>query len=91
MRVQQELHATNSAIFKKSIYELTGIKPQEIINKKKKIEAAQKKLEAKNQPSSMKRVTCRYFEPASILRPFEFSSKLAVSLVLALILGSPNR
>ena len=37
MRIQSELHATNSAIFKKSVYKLTGIKPAKYILIKNKL------------------------------------------------------
>lgn len=56
VRIQQELHASNAAIFKKSIYELIGIKPQELIHKKQKIEALKKKLESQYQPSPLLKV-----------------------------------
>jgi hypothetical protein len=43
VRVQQELHATNAARFKKAIYELTGLKPQPYIEIKNKIDRYNKK------------------------------------------------
>ena len=55
VRVQTELHATNSAIFRKSIYELTKVKPQPYIEIKNKINKYKKKLEdAKNPKSEFK-------------------------------------
>lgn len=49
VRIQSDLHATNSAKFKKSIYELTETKPQEYISVKNKIlEKRKKKLEEEN-------------------------------------------
>jgi hypothetical protein len=39
VRIQQELHATNSATFKKSIYKLTGLKPHEYLIVKNKLNA----------------------------------------------------
>lgn len=70
VRIQQELHATNSAVFKKTIYELTGIKPQFYIMLKKKLEEAQKQSRRKaddNEPSRIDGVSifsfskCRWY------------------------------
>jgi hypothetical protein len=51
--VQQELHATSSFAFKKSIYELTAVKPQDYLHIKTKIEDYKKQLEkSKNNKNS---------------------------------------
>ena len=56
VRIQSELHATNSAIFKKLIYELTNVKPQYFIQIKNKIEEYKKKIELAHNPPSHSRV-----------------------------------
>lgn len=53
MRVQQELHATNSAIFKKSVYELTGVKPQDYLHIKMKIDDYKRRVENSKKPSRL--------------------------------------
>jgi hypothetical protein len=50
VRIQQELHATNAAMFKKAIYELTDLKPQPYIEIKNKINKYKAKMEAKKNP-----------------------------------------
>jgi hypothetical protein len=54
VRIQQELHATNSAMFKKAIYELTGLKPQPYIEIKNKIQKYKIKMELKKNPKPSK-------------------------------------
>ncbi len=51
VRIQQELHATSCPIYKKSIYKLTGIKPQEYIIIKNKINSIKKKIENQDESS----------------------------------------
>ncbi len=50
VRVQQELHATNAAMFKKAIYNLTNLKPPQYIEIKNKIAKYKKKIEEENKP-----------------------------------------
>ena len=52
VRIQQELHATNCVAFKKAIYELTGVRPQDYLHIKLKIENYNKKLEKCRNPTS---------------------------------------
>lgn len=45
------MHATNAAVFKKTVYELTGVKPQLYIMLKNKQDDLAKKHELQNKPS----------------------------------------
>jgi hypothetical protein len=53
VRVQQELHTTNCTAFKKAIFELTGVKPQDYLHIKNKIEEYHKRLEDHKKPSKL--------------------------------------
>jgi hypothetical protein len=45
IRFQEELHASNSAMFKKAIYKLSGVKPQDRMAIINKAERHKKKLQ----------------------------------------------
>lgn len=60
VRIQQELHATNAAVFKKTVYELTKVKPQFYLALKNKQEARKKRQEDANKPSALSKVYTIY-------------------------------
>ena len=47
LRIENELHAMNNAVFKKCVYELSGLNPSKFICDHKKIEEKNKKKESK--------------------------------------------
>jgi hypothetical protein len=49
IRFQEELHSTNSVMFKKAVYRLSGIRPQDHLALIKKVEENKKKIESVNQ------------------------------------------
>ncbi|CAF0929886.1 unnamed protein product [Brachionus calyciflorus] len=59
---QSELHSTNATTFKKSIYELTKTKPQDMIAIKNKILNKRKKLLAKNQSSKFEKLISNFLK-----------------------------
>ena len=75
IRFQEELHSTNSVMFKKAVYRLSGIRPQDHLALIKKVEENKKKIESVNQ--SFNYIT--KIIPLLLIKMFEIKSKYAVT------------
>lgn len=61
VKIQTELHATNSPAFKKAVYDMTGVRPQEYLHIKTKIEEYKRKVEESKKPSKLLKVIFNEF------------------------------